>query len=140
MIKSKSMIKIRVFGPKSLMKTVVEELYDMDVVHIEDYTKKTEEDIFDIGEPFEGNESYAELFVRTRSLLDNLGIKRKKVKTSPAAMSVLTKKIEQVYEKTSSYFKRKEFYEKIAQIYNKKNIDKALYIKQLHLFKTVLLL
>ena len=109
MIKSKSMIKIRVFGPKSLMKTVVEELYDMDVVHIEDYTKKTEEDIFDIGEPFEGNESYAELFVRTRSLLDNLGIKRKKVKTSPAAMSVLTKKIEQVYEKTSSYFKRKEF-------------------------------
>ena len=74
MMKAKPMRKVTVFGPKTYLRKVIEELYNMNVVHIEDFTKKNEKDVFDIGEPFEKNERYAELLVKVRTLISNLNI------------------------------------------------------------------
>jgi len=125
MMKVKPMRKITVFGPKTFMKNVIEELYNMNVVHIEDFTKKSEKDVFDIGEPFEKNERYAELLVKVRTLISNLNISNNK-KVSNVSLSDIEKNTEPIYDNLSTLFEKKEYFEQIIKTYSKKEVEKAL--------------
>ena len=125
MMKAKPMRKVTVFGPKTFMKKVIEELYNMNVVHIEDFTKKSEKDVFDIGEPFEKNERYAELLVKIRTLISNLNISNNK-KVSNVSLSDIEKNTEQIYDEVSALFERKEYFEQIIKTYSKKEVEKAI--------------
>ena len=125
MMKVKPMRKVTVFGPKTFMKKVIEELYNMNVVHIEDFTKKSEKDVFDIGEPFEKNERYAELLVKIRTLISNLNISNNK-KVSNVSLSDIEKNTEQIYDEVSALFERKEYFEQIIKTYSKKEVEKAI--------------
>lgn len=125
MMKAKPMRKVTVFGPKTFMKKVIEELYNMNVVHIEDFTKKSEKDVFDIGEPFEKNERYAELLVKVRTLISNLNIFNNK-QIANISLSDIEKNTEQIYDEVSVLFGKKEYFEQIIKTYSKKEVEKAL--------------
>ena len=58
MLKAKAMKKLTIFGPKSQMKTVIDELYELNAVHIEEHTKTDDNEMFDIGEPLRENEEF----------------------------------------------------------------------------------
>ena len=126
MIKAKAMSKLTVFGPKTYMKPVIETLYDMNVVHIEDYTKKTEEDFFDIGAPFDENEEYAEVLVKLRTLISNLTVSKTQVDQSSESISLIKAKTDKIYTETTALLQDKEYFSQILKIYNKKDIKKAL--------------
>ena len=126
MMKAKPMRKITVFGPKTHMKNVIEELYNMNVVHIEDYTKKSDKDVFDIGKPFEKNERYAELLVKVRTLISNLGISNSRQTNNNISLSDIEKNTDKIYNKVSGLFEKKEYFEQIRKIYSKKEIENAL--------------
>ncbi|MCM2325752.1 MAG: V-type ATP synthase subunit I [Candidatus Woesearchaeota archaeon] len=133
MIKPKDMLKVSVFGPKTYMKSVIDTLYGLNVVHIEDHTKKAEDDVFDIGEPFEENERYAEILVKIRSMISNLGIKNDQAKENKTSFDIISKKANTLYSDSAALLREKEYYTQIATIYEKKEVEKAL--SQLNLYE-----
>jgi len=126
MLKAKTMSKISVFGLKAHMKEIIETMYNLNVVHIEDYSKKEEEDIFDIGEPFSENEHYAELIVKLRTIISNLNISRKPVKKSKSSLKEIGKKTNEIYEKTAYLLRKQDYSLKIKNIYEKKELARCL--------------
>ncbi|MBT3465529.1 hypothetical protein HN451_11150, partial [archaeon] len=126
MIKPKNMVKLSVFGPKSYMKKVIETMYNMNVVHIDDHTKKSEEDFFDIGAPFKENEQFADTLVKIRSIISNLNINKGIVKKSATSIPVIDKKTQEVYEKVNYLLKKQEYFSQIKKLYDKTEIQKSL--------------
>lgn len=126
MIKPKQMSRVSVFGPKSYLKSVIETLYDSNAVHIQDHTKKSEDEFFDIGEPLPANEKYADLLVKVRALVANLGIQKKDVAPSTTSFDIVEKKVQKLHEEINSILDRKEYYGKIKKAYDKKSVEKAL--------------
>ncbi len=126
MIKPKDMLKVSVFGPKTYLKPVIDNLYDLNVVHIEDHTKKTEDEVFDIGEPFEENEKYAEILVKIRAMVSNLAIKEKSEKENTTSFDVLSKKANTLYLDSSNLLREKEYFTQVLAVYEKKEVEKAL--------------
>lgn len=61
------MIKISVTGPKTELKNVIEELHDLELLHIDDYDGELE-----TGNPFEEAEDVSQLLVDVRSLISKL--------------------------------------------------------------------
>ncbi len=126
MLKAKSMKKLTILGPKKYMKEVVEKLYDLNAVHIEEHTRKSEEDIFDIGKPYEENEEYAELLVKIRSLISHLNVEKKDVKPRETGMSSIKKNAEKLYENISELLEERDYYTKLRNIYQRNLIKKSL--------------
>src|SRR3989344_7708290 len=109
MITPKQMSKVTIFGPKNFLKQVIEDLYEMDAVHIEDYSKKSEQEVFDIGEPFPANEKYAEVLVKTRTLISNLGIQKMQVKPSTNTIEQIEKRIDELHSKANLLIEKKDY-------------------------------
>ncbi|MEK6916344.1 MAG: V-type ATPase 116kDa subunit family protein, partial [Nanoarchaeota archaeon] len=126
MIKVKDMSKLTVFGPKTYMKSVIAELYDLNVVHIEEFTKKSEEDYFDIGEPYKENEGYAEILVKLRTMISKLGLKKTGRKPSTESIKEIESKTNELYNQTTALLKNEEYLLDIKRTYDKKNIENAL--------------
>jgi V/A-type H+/Na+-transporting ATPase subunit I len=126
MIKPKTMRKLTVFGPKTYLKEVIETMYDLNVVHIEDHTKKNEDEFFDIGEPFKENEKFAELLVKLRTIISNLNIKKNQVKKSTSSINIIEKKTNEVYDQVNHLLRKKEYYTSLKKIYDSKEVLKSL--------------
>ncbi len=126
MLKPKPMSKLTVFGPKTYLKKVIETLYEMDVVHIEDYTKREDEELFDLGEPFPENEKYAQILLRLRSLISNLNIKKRNAKPSKLPISLIEKKSSQISDQANRLLNLKSYLSELIKIHSKNRIEKAL--------------
>lgn len=70
MIHPEAMTKIAILGPKNRMDDVITELYDLGLLHIEDYADESGD--YDIGEPFDEAEQLSERLVKTRSVAAKL--------------------------------------------------------------------
>ncbi|MBN2368493.1 V-type ATP synthase subunit I [Candidatus Woesearchaeota archaeon] len=126
MLRPKQMLKLTIFGPKSYMKQVIEELYDMNAVHIEDYTKKSDDDVFDIGNPLSDNEKHSDTLVKIRSLISNLDIERKNILPRETSFETIEENVTKLHSKVSEVMAKKEYFTRIKEIYTKKEIKKAL--------------
>lgn len=71
MIATVEMRKLRVIGPKSVLRKTVEVLYRLKACHIQDHTKDA---TLDIGSPLENASALSEILVRVRSLISHLGL------------------------------------------------------------------
>jgi len=127
MLKPKQVSKITLFGSKKYMKQVIELLYESNVLHIVDFSKKSEEEnIFDIGEPFLANEKYSDVLVKLRSLISNLQITGKPAMIRDTAIDSIGKKTQLIYEKAAELFMEKEYYSSLVDVYKKKEVKKYL--------------
>ena len=118
MLAPKPMKKLVVFGPKVFMKEVVETLYDLEVVHINDYSKK-ETSVFELGNPFEENEELSGLLVKTRSLIDTFEIKNSDSKTN-YTLNEVKEKITKIHLETYKLFDQKKYFSKILELIDSK--------------------
>ncbi|MBT3720692.1 V-type ATP synthase subunit I [archaeon] len=130
------MKKLTVFGPKTYFKKTVEKLYELDVVHIEEYSSK-KNSIFDIGKPFDENEEISNLLVKTRSLIDLL-----KISGSPKFKELkfqeTSDKISSIHQSLHILNNNKEYFTKILEFTkskNYKNAAKSIKISQNNSFK-----
>ncbi|NTV23509.1 MAG: V-type ATP synthase subunit I [Nanoarchaeota archaeon] len=126
MIRPKPMSKVTIFGPKTFMKQVIEKLYDLGAVHIEDFTKKSEEEYFDIGEPYPSNEKNAEVLVKLRTLASLLKLSVKGGKASTTSIDIIEEKTGKLYTQVTDKLSRKDYLARLAKIYSKKQDEKAL--------------
>ncbi|MEM2138811.1 MAG: V-type ATP synthase subunit I [Candidatus Woesearchaeota archaeon] len=115
MIKPKPMNKVTILAPKFYMKEVIETMYNLNVVHIEDHTKNN---LFDIGKPLENNEKNAELLVKIRTLISNLKISGNE-KPSYEDIEKITKKTETIYNDFFAINEKRDFYLSLKKIYSK---------------------
>ena len=128
MLRSKRMYKMSVFGSRTFMKDVVDTLYDLNAVHVEEFSKKSEEEVFEIGRPFESGEKYAEMLVKLRSLISNLEIEKKRSKQKDTMLiPAIEKKAEELYDRISYLLSKKEYYNSLLELYERKDIKKSLY-------------
>lgn len=74
MIFPKKMTRVRITGPKHLMKKTIGLLYDAHALHLEDYQKDSGDGFLKGGIPFETAAIYSEQLVKCGSLLSALGI------------------------------------------------------------------
>ncbi len=72
MLKTKRMSRVSIVGPKAVMKDVISEFYDMNLLHIDDYVKKDDAEGLDIGSPLEESTQISETLVKLRSLESHL--------------------------------------------------------------------
>jgi V/A-type H+/Na+-transporting ATPase subunit I len=127
MLRPQEMYKLTIFGPKTYMKRVIEELYSMNVVHIEDYSKQTEEEVFEIGEPYEENEKYAELLVNIRSLVSNLNIEMAGyVEPRDTSVEAIMQKTEPLFSQVTSLIRKRDYYTKIKDFYVSGSVKRSL--------------
>ena len=80
MFRPKRMIRLSIVGPKTIMKSTVDSLHDMKLLHIDDYIKSNDtdsdntdlgnidSDFLDIGSPFEESAKISKNLIRIRSL------------------------------------------------------------------------
>lgn len=80
MIHAKKMTKVRIIGPKSVLKQVIDIAYSLKLIHIVDYDGK---DFFEIGTPFEEAEFQSSKLLKVRGLIENL-----KIKADPLPMKI----------------------------------------------------
>ena len=72
MLKTKRMSRVSIVGPKTVMKDVISEFYDMNLLHIDDYVKKDDSEGLDIGSPLDESAQISETLVKLRSLESHL--------------------------------------------------------------------
>ncbi|MFH2021503.1 MAG: V-type ATP synthase subunit I [archaeon] len=120
------MKRLTVLGPKNLMKSVISELYDMNVVHIEDFTKKSDKEYLDIGEPYEDNENFSEILVKIRSLISNLSIVQKPTEMEKGKIESIKDKTEVLYKEVGLILSKKEYFVQLKRFYTLKAVEKAL--------------
>ncbi|MDY6769727.1 MAG: V-type ATPase 116kDa subunit family protein, partial [Candidatus Nanohaloarchaea archaeon] len=70
MIHPTEMARVSILGPKSAMDEVVEQLHDLQVLHIDDYDGRFDQ--ADIGDPAEGAEELSDRLVKIRSVKSRL--------------------------------------------------------------------
>lgn len=124
MLKSQRMIKAGIVCPNHLVKEVIDSLYEMKVIQIEDHQKT---DDFDIGHPLAKNEELSEQIVKIRSLASNAGINLKNEDHEPILVSddEIKSYLEDTYENVKQKFEKFEFYKKTSSIYKKKEYLKS---------------
>lgn len=115
MFKPTQMTKLRIVGPKSKQKDVVENLYKQNICHILEH-KKTDD--LDIGSPAEISDKLSDLLVKVRSLISNLNIEKKDIKKikynnhdiieQSSKTSVIEEEINGLYEDVSLLVKKNE--------------------------------
>ncbi|MEK6973512.1 MAG: V-type ATP synthase subunit I [archaeon] len=76
MLKAREMSHIRISGPKSRQKDVVNRLYELDLLHLINF-KKEEQGFLDIGIPFPEGDTYSSELVKLRGLISYLKISGK---------------------------------------------------------------
>ncbi|PIU21680.1 MAG: hypothetical protein COT15_01095 [Candidatus Diapherotrites archaeon CG08_land_8_20_14_0_20_34_12] len=76
MLKAREMSHLRISGPKSKQKEVVNALYELDLLHLINF-KKTEDTFLDIGIPFIEGDTYSSELVKLRGLISYLKISGK---------------------------------------------------------------
>ena len=126
MMKAKDMNKVTVFGPKSYMKEIIETLYNLNVVHIEDYTKKTEEDYFEIGEPYAENEKYADILIKLRTMISKLGLRKSGKNPSKISIKEIESKTNELYDRITALLRKEEYFSDIKRAYEKKKVEEAV--------------
>jgi len=108
-IKPEDMRKISVTGPKSQLETVIDNLHDLGVMHLENYEGELE-----TGEPFEKGEKLSELLVDVRSLLSKLPEPETETKETISIqelqeqLPVLSEKIDDITEKLEAINSREK--------------------------------
>lgn len=118
MIEPKRMSKVTVIGPSGLMREIIEELHSLRSMHFIDYVKEKEEEIFDIGSPFEDNESYSEFLIKARTILSLLKIKcpheelKYKINENDSK-----KRLDEIFEQITILQKRLEYANKAIEIF-----------------------
>ena len=126
MMKAKDMNKVTVFGPKSYMKEIIETLYNLNVVNIEDYTKKTEEDYFEIGEPYAENEKYADILIKLRTMISKLGLRKSGKNPSKISIKEIESKTNELYDRITALLRKEEYFSDIKRAYEKKKVEEAV--------------
>lgn len=76
MLKPTQMTKITVIGTQSHLKKVIDELYALNVLHIDEHVK---DDVLDIGTPLPDSTDLSELLIKLNAVLALLGIKPRHV-------------------------------------------------------------
>ena len=72
MLRPKQMSRVSVAGSKAVLEEVVEELYDLNLVHVTDYDGSWEG--FENGNPLEGGEEASGKLVQVRAVMNTLGV------------------------------------------------------------------
>jgi len=114
MLRVQEMTKVRISGPKNLMKEIVRELYDLKLLHLIEYKKK-EKDFFDIGMPFEEAKEASDLLIKSRAMISFFQIKGKQNESKYS--KELIEKINLLYN---------QFKEKIELLKEKENEIKKI--------------
>ena len=78
MIRTQKMARIRITGPKTNLRKLINELHEMKLMHLIDYKEKE----FEIGTPFIEAEAISEKLIKLRSIISyfNLKLKPRKIK------------------------------------------------------------
>ncbi len=77
MFHAEEMVKVRISGPKNLMKEIIGSLYDLNLLHVNPFKKK-ENDFFNSGNSFDEASEYSKTLVELRSVIDLLKIRKSK--------------------------------------------------------------
>ena len=119
MLKTRRMIKAGIVCPNHLVKEVVDKLYELKVIQIEDHQKNDE---FDIGHPLEANEKLSEQIVKIRSLAANanINLKKEEFEYSNIDNEEITSYLDSTYEEVKTLIEKNEFYKKALQSYKRK--------------------
>ncbi|MEM3373593.1 MAG: V-type ATPase 116kDa subunit family protein [Candidatus Woesearchaeota archaeon] len=115
MIKPKPMYRVTILAPKLYMKEIIESMYNLNVVHIEEHTKN---EVFDIGKPLENNEKNAEILVKLRSLISNLKITGS-INPSKKSFDTISDETNKLYDEYVRLINKKEYYQGLKKIYTK---------------------
>ena len=72
MLRPKKMSRVSVAGSKAVLEDVVEELHDLNLVHVNDYDGSWEG--FENGSPLEGGDEVSGKLVQARAVMNTLGV------------------------------------------------------------------
>lgn len=91
MIRATKMSKIRIIGPKTALRDVINAAYELKLIHLVDFKEK---DFFEIGAPFPEAEQHSAKLLKIRGLIDGL-----KVKAEPIALEMADpdKKLDEIH-------------------------------------------
>jgi len=114
MLKAKSMMKMTLVGPKTLMNKVISKLYTLRIVHIIDHVR---DNALDIGKPSENSDELSDLIVRIRSLISTLGVREEitqqavipyRMKKLKLSLSNIKRDIDKLHEQVMKGASRKK--------------------------------
>jgi len=98
-----------VIGTKTHLKTVIEELYELNVLHIEEHTK---DESLDIGEPLFESEKLSEILIKLNALLGLLNLDSQSATLQKQfALGEVTKKVQEIIETANALKKQIDFSE-----------------------------
>lgn len=70
MLKCEEMTQVRITAPKNKMKSVINALYDLRLLHFIEFKKKAEKEFLDIAEPLGEGEQYSEQLLKLRAIIE----------------------------------------------------------------------
>jgi len=113
MLHVKKMKKVRIAAPKSRMKSAIETLYKLQMIHL---TPEEVESGFEIGSPFPDSEIIASKLLKLRSMKDFLKIESDKIATKPPANAEVT--LEKVVNEFNLLVKKKNTFSDLEKELN----------------------
>ncbi|MBU0756553.1 MAG: V-type ATP synthase subunit I [Nanoarchaeota archaeon] len=129
MLEAERMKKVTLIGAKTDMKKVIEKLYSLGNFEITEYSKNPEDATFDIGEPFEEDELYSELYVKLQAVKASLRIPDSIVLEKISEKDGITKvrqELEEIYAQVKIYENKQDHYLKVLKLLTPKKEELAL--------------
>lgn len=119
------MVKVGVVTPNSLLTKVIDKLYDLQALQIEEYTKSDE---FDIGNPLVKGEELSDTIVKLKSIASHIGLEfyRDDFKRRHYTSEQIKISINRFYENIKKRIDKIDYTQKILPILKKKTYKKAL--------------
>ncbi|MFH0875999.1 MAG: V-type ATP synthase subunit I [archaeon] len=126
MITPKRLSKVTIIGPQRFMYKIINRIHELGCMHLIDYIKKDGDDVFDIGSPFEGNETISEELVKLRSIMSYL-----KINSSDETQYTTTEKnphqrVESLFEEVTDIQEKSEYANKLIFALKKEKQQLAL--------------
>ena len=121
------MRKISIFGPKRMMKDVIEKMYALNYVHIDNYEKDSADQHpvkIDIGTPLEGDDKNSEVLATLSKLIDDLEIERTKINETKKDFSSIKEHTEEIKADIFEIKKERDYLKTIVECIKKKNESK----------------
>ena len=101
------MVKVSIVAPKSYQGDIIEELFSLKMLHIEEHLRGE----LDIGSPQKGSDVISELLVKARSTASHLGIKLTFVPSKRHSLDEIEKKVLQIHALVSGLLEQKKAFE-----------------------------
>ena len=125
MLKPLNMIKVGVVCPHNLLDSVIDKLYKLKVIEIEEHSKDND---FDLGVPLEKGEELSELTIKLKSIAShiNLDLNLQDYTLKSYDYSFIKERINEYFNKIKILMDNIEFYNKVVPILKNEHYKKVL--------------